>query len=99
MRNSMMMLSFSVFWLEIPFYANLFQKIKIVSLSWNFALDQFEYAEICRKYVVFTFSVLKSGQRNKNCQFNLKFGTMTNLNKRNSMMIFAFSVLDNRYLS
>ena len=29
-----------------------------VSLSWNFALDYFKYAELCRKYVVFTFPIL-----------------------------------------
>ena len=34
------------------------KKIKIVSLSWNLALDFFEYAELCKEYVVFTFSVL-----------------------------------------
>ena len=49
---------FFSFWLEKPFWANLVKKIKIVSLSWNFALDQFKYAELCRKYVVFTSSVL-----------------------------------------
>ena len=30
---------FISFWPEIPFWANLAQKIKIVPLSWNFALD------------------------------------------------------------
>ena len=41
----------------------------------------------------------KSGQKNQNCQFKLKFGTKTNLNKRNSMMMFTFSVFDHKYLS
>ena len=41
----------------------------------------------------------KSGQKNQNCQFKLKFGTKTNLNKRNSKMMFSFSVFDYRYLS
>ena len=58
--------------------------------------------------MVFTFSVLdqknhfflaKSGQKNENCQFKLKSGTKTNLNKRNSKMMFSFSVFDHRYLS
>ena len=41
----------------------------------------------------------KSGQKNQNCQFELKFGTKTNLNKRNSMVMFTFSVFDHKYLS
>ena len=41
----------------------------------------------------------KSSQKNQNCQFKLKFGTKTNLNKRNSMMMFTFSVFDHKYLS
>ena len=41
----------------------------------------------------------KSGQKNQNCQFKLKFGTKTNLNKQNSMMMFNFSVFDHKYLS
>ena len=40
----------------------------------------------------------KSGQKNQNCQFNLKFGTKANLNKQNSMMMFIFSVFDHKYL-
>ena len=38
----------------------------------------------------------KSSQKNQNCQFKLKFGTKTNLNKRNSMMMFTFSVFDQK---
>ena len=49
---------FVSFWLEILFWANFVQKIKTVSLSWNFAPDLFEYAELCRKYVVLAFSLL-----------------------------------------
>ena len=51
-----------------------------------------------------TFSVLeqknvgRSGQKDQNCQFKLKFGTKTNLNMRNSMMMFTFSVFDWKYL-
>ena len=54
----------------------------------------------------FTFTALdqenlflgKSGQKNQNCQFKLKFGTKTNLNKGNSRMMFNFSVFDHKYL-
>ena len=35
----------------------------------------------------------------QNCQFKLKFATKTNLNKQNSMMMFTFSVFDDKYLS
>ena len=97
---------FVSFWLEILFWANFVQKIKTVSLSWNFAPDLFEYAELCRKYVVLTFSPFrpekpflgKSGQKNRNCQFKLKFGTKTNLNMWNSIMMFTLSVFDHKYL-
>ena len=40
----------------------------------------------------------KSGQKNQNCQFSRKFGTKTNLNMWNSIMIFTFSVFDRKYL-
>ena len=38
------------------------------------------------------------GQKNSNCLFKQKFGTKTNLNMRNSMMMFKFSVFDYEYL-
>ena len=41
----------------------------------------------------------KSGQKNQNCQFKLKFVTKTNLNKQNSMMMFTLSGFDHKYLS
>ena len=55
--------------------------------------------------VVFTFSVLdqkypfwtKLFQKNKNCQFNLKFGTKTNSNMQNSMVVFILFVLGWKY--
>ena len=40
----------------------------------------------------------KSGQKNQNCQFNRKFGTKTNLNMQNSVMMFTFSVFNRKYL-
>ena len=40
----------------------------------------------------------KSSQKNQNCQFKLKFGAKNNLNMRNSMMMFAFSVFEWKYL-
>ena len=41
----------------------------------------------------------KSGQNNQNCQFKLKFGAKINLDMRNSMMMFTFSVFEHKYLS
>ena len=56
---------------------------------------------------MFTFAVLDQKipfwenmvKKYPNCRFKLKFGTKTNLNKPNSMMMFNFSVFDHRYLS
>ena len=31
---------------------------------------------------------------NQNCQFKLKFGTKTNWNMQNSMLVFTYSVLN-----
>ena len=39
----------------------------------------------------------KFGQKNKNYQFKLKFGTYASSNMGNSMVIFTFSVFDWKY--
>ena len=57
--------------------------------------------------MVFTFSVLDQKnlfsanlvKKNQNCQFQLKFGTKTNLIMQNSMMMFTFSAFEHKYLS
>ena len=41
----------------------------------------------------------KSGQKDQDCQFKLKCGANPNLNGWNSMMMFTFSVFDQKYLS
>ena len=52
-----------------------------------------------------TFSVLeqknvgRSGQKDQNYQFKLKFGTKTNLNMQNLMMMLIFSVFEHKYLA
>ena len=38
-----------------------------------------------------------SSKKNQNGKFKLKFGTQTNLNMQNSMMMFNFSVFDWKY--
>ena len=35
--------------------------------------------------------------KNQNCQFKLKFGTKTNLNMKNSMVMFVFSIFYWKY--
>ena len=40
----------------------------------------------------------KFGPKNQNCQFKLKIGTKTNLNIKNSMVMFTFSVSDWKYV-
>ena len=39
----------------------------------------------------------KFGPKNQNYQFKLKFGTDTNSNMQNSMVMFTFSVFDQKY--
>ena len=58
-------------------------------------LDYFEYAELNDTVHFFSFGVEipflgKFGPRNENCHFKLKFGTYTNLNIQNSMVMFIF---------
>ena len=40
----------------------------------------------------------KFGPKNQNCQFELKFGTYTNLNMPNSMVVITSSIFDRKYL-
>ena len=55
--------------------------------------------------VVFTFSVLGRKypfwanlvEKVKNCQFKLKYGTLTNSKMQTSMVQFTFSVLNRKY--
>ena len=39
----------------------------------------------------------KFGPRNQNCLFKMKFGTWTNSNMQISMVVFTFSVLDEKH--
>ena len=39
----------------------------------------------------------KFGQKDQNCQFMLKFGTKTNLNMQNSVVVVIISVLYQKY--
>ena len=54
-----------------------------------------------KKFRIFSFRpdtpfLGKFGPKNQNCKFELKFGTCTNLNKHNSMVVFSFSIFDRK---
>ena len=79
-------------------------KIQGASLRWNLLL---RLIQICRIPWWFHFFFFwpeipflgKFGQLNQNCQFELKFGSKTNSNMQNSMMIFSFSAFSHKYSS
>ena len=81
MQNVMVTLTFSVLNQNYPFWENSVQKIKIVTLSWNFVP---RLIGICRNTMVeFTFSDLDQkysfwgelDPKYQNCYFKLKCGT------------------------
>ena len=80
----------------------LFQKIKIVTLCWNLVP---RLIWICRThwcYSLFCFWVEipflgKFGPKSQNSHFKLKFGTYTNSNIQNLMVMFNFFVFDWKY--
>ena len=50
-----------------------------------------------RTSVIFRFPLFTkfwSKQKNPNCQLKLKFGSLTNWNMQNSVVMFTFSVFD-----
>ena len=53
----------------------------------------FSFFVLDRKYPVLG----KYGPKNKNYQFKLKFGTQSNSNMQNWMVMFAFSFFDWKY--
>ena len=81
------------------FFWNINPKIiKIDSLSCNLV------TRLIRMYRMFILFVLdqkyflgKFGPNNQNRQFKLNFGTQTNFNMQNSMVMFTFSVFDWKY--
>ena len=92
---------FFVFDRKYPFLANLVQKVKIISWSSNLVA---RLIQICRiQWCCSLFQFLNGntffGQicsKNQNCHFKLKFGTYTNSNMQNLMVIFIFFVLDRK---
>ena len=140
MQKSIMVFIFSYLDWKYPFYANLVQKVKIVSLSWNlvarliqiyriqwwcslFVLNQkyLRWANLLQKfkivslrwnlvprlicvcriqcwYSVFSFLTRNTlfGQfdsKNQIFLFKVNFGTQTNSNMQNLVVVFTLSVL------
>ena len=79
-------------------FENLVQNVKIVSLRVNLLarLIQMCRFQWCCSFVLF-WTGNTFGPKNQNYQFKLKFGTYTNSNMQNSMVIFTFSVFDRKY--
>ena len=94
----------SAFDWKYSFWVNLVQKLKIVSLSWNLLLKLIRICRItwwCLLFLFWTRNTFfsKFSPKNQNCQFQLKFGTKTNFNMWNSIMMFPFSIFDHKYPS
>ena len=105
MQNSMVMLTFSVFHWKYLSGQIWYKKSKLL-VELKFRTRPIWICRIMWKISGVNFFCFrpeklflgKSGQKNQNCQFKLKFGTKTNLNMRNSMMMFTFSVFEHKYL-
>ena len=52
-----------------------------------------DFSVFDRKFPFWSYLV-RFNQKNQNCQFKLKFGTWTNSNMQNSMVMFILFVLD-----
>ena len=87
--------------LEYQFWANLVQKIKIVSLSWNLKLSLSWICRIqlwCELFLFWTRNILFGKIWSQNSKlFKVKFGTQTNLNMQNSLVRFTFFVFIWKY--
>ena len=95
MLNSMMLFSFFVFEWKYPFSTNLVQKIKIFTLSWNLVPTLIRACRIqwwCSFFSFWSEIIFwdKFSPNSKNYQLRLKYGTYTNSNMQNSMMLFTF---------
>ena len=73
-----------IFHWKYPFCVNFVQKLRIFSLGWNLVL---RLIQICRNLWWCSIPFLgKFGPKNQNCQFELKFSTLTNFNIQNSIV-------------
>ena len=100
-RNARVVFTFSVLQRKYSFWANFVQKGIIVSLSRILVTRLIRIYRIQWHCSVFLFEtgntfLGKFGEESQNCEFQLMFGTKTNSNMPNSMMIFTFSVSDGK---
>ena len=89
------MFTFFIFDWQYSFWANLVQKVKIVSLRSILILTLIRKYSIEWWCLLFSFSngntlFRKFGPKNRNCQLKAKLGTYTNSNMQNSMGMFIF---------
>ena len=98
MQNSVVMFILFIH----PFWESLVQKIKVVSLNWKLASRLIRICRIQRWCLFFLFLTGKTlfckfGPKNQYCQFKLKFGSKTNSNMQNWMVMLTFSVFDRKH--
>ena len=102
MLHWMVLFAFSVLDRKHPFWANLVQKIKIVSLGWNLVPRLIWICKIewwCSLFLFLTGSTFwgKLGPKNSNCPSKLKLGTKTKSNMQNLLVVLTFSVLEYKH--
>ena len=88
----MVLFTFSVFDWKYSFCANFVQKIEIISLSLNL-MQHYMVVYILCFFMKIPF-LKKFCSKRQNCHFKLKFGTGTNSDMQNSLVMFTFSVFD-----
>ena len=97
MQKPMTMFTFSIFNWKIWSKKS---KLSVLAKIWS--LHLLEYPEFNGGVHFLCFwpeisFLSKFGPKIQNCQFKLKFGTETNSNKQNSMVLFTFSVFNREY--
>ena len=103
MQNSMVIFILFVLDWKYHFWTNMVQKIKIVSLSWNLGPLLIRICRIQWQCFFICFRpktpfLGKFDPNNQTCQFKLKYGTYTNSNMQNSMVMLTFSVSEQNTL-
>ena len=95
MYNSVVVFIFSALDGKPLLWANLVEKIKVVSLSRNLVPRLIPASTIqwqCSLFLFQTGTTLfgQIGPKTQNCQLKLRFGTYTNSNMQNAMVVFIF---------
>ena len=101
MQNSNVFFIFSVFFQKYSFRKNLVQNTKIVSLSWNLT-PRIWYTKFNGGVHFFGFRpeipfFQHFGAKKQNYQFKVIFGTETNSDMQNSIVLFTFFVFNLKY--